>query len=62
MKELAAKIVELIGGPENVNSFTHCATRLRFDIRDEGRIRQDELKDYVLPQLLNAELGQFRKG
>lgn len=29
-RDLAEKIVENVGGKENINSLTHCITRLRF--------------------------------
>ncbi|HBK4068263.1 TPA: PTS transporter subunit EIIB, partial [Enterococcus faecium] len=29
-QELASKIVENVGGKKNINSLTHCITRLRF--------------------------------
>ena len=31
---LASQIITAIGGPENVRSLTHCATRLRFELAD----------------------------
>lgn len=39
--KLAATIVELVGGEENVTSVTHCITRLRFKLKDES-LAQDE--------------------
>nr|WP_314464440.1 PTS transporter subunit EIIC [uncultured Clostridium sp.] len=41
--EVAKNILENIGGPNNVKTFTHCATRLRFDIKDNSIIKKDEL-------------------
>lgn len=35
--QLAKSIVELVGGEENVISLTHCVTRLRFKLKDEGK-------------------------
>ena len=35
-ENLAKEIVGKIGGKENVISLTHCVTRLRFVLRDEG--------------------------
>lgn len=46
-KELANKILELVGGKENVNSLTHCATRLRFNLKDESKANTEELKKTV---------------
>ena len=34
---ISKKIVENIGGVENIASVTHCMTRLRFVVKDEGR-------------------------
>lgn len=35
--DLARSIVELVGGPANVNGVTHCITRVRFKLKDEGK-------------------------
>lgn len=42
--ELALKIVENVGGKENIRSLTHCITRLRFQLRDEGKAKDEVLK------------------
>ncbi|MFT0848486.1 glucose PTS transporter subunit IIA [Actinomycetaceae bacterium L2_0104] len=42
-KELAVKISELVGGPGNVNQVTHCATRLRFVVKDNSKVQKDQL-------------------
>ncbi|MGC3954590.1 MAG: glucose PTS transporter subunit IIA [Propionicimonas sp.] len=34
----AEQIVEYIGGPANITSLTHCATRLRFELVDAGKV------------------------
>ncbi|MCL3862537.1 PTS transporter subunit EIIB [Actinotalea sp. K2] len=34
--ELAQRIVDLIGGPTNVVRLSHCASRLRFELRDDS--------------------------
>ena len=41
--ELAAQIVELVGGKENVASVAHCITRLRFKLKDESRAKDDDI-------------------
>lgn len=43
-KALAATILENVGGKENVNSVVHCATRLRFTLKDDGKANTDVLK------------------
>ena len=35
--EEAKKIVELVGGEGNIISLVHCATRLRFELKDNGK-------------------------
>lgn len=42
---LAKKIVKLVGGKDNVKSVVHCATRLRFKLKDEKKAGTEELKD-----------------
>ena len=37
----AAQIVDAVGGSDNIAGVTHCATRLRFEIWDTEKIRQD---------------------
>lgn len=43
--DLAQKIVDNVGGKENINSLTHCITRLRFKLKDEGKANDDILKN-----------------
>lgn len=38
-KELAQKIIELVGNKENIVSVRHCATRLRIVVRDKDKIQ-----------------------
>ncbi|RWR01711.1 PTS-system permease [[Pantoea] beijingensis] len=39
----AVEIVELIGGNENVINVTHCATRLRFILKDTAKVNREQL-------------------
>lgn len=43
-QELGSRILELVGGRENVNGLTHCATRLRFNLKDESKAQTEALK------------------
>ncbi|MGG5358942.1 MULTISPECIES: beta-glucoside-specific PTS transporter subunit IIABC [unclassified Enterococcus] len=43
--ELASKIVENVGGKENINSLTHCITRLRFKLKNEEKANDEILKN-----------------
>ncbi|MEI4781378.1 beta-glucoside-specific PTS transporter subunit IIABC [Streptococcus pasteurianus] len=42
---LAARILKEIGGPQNVQSIAHCATRLRFVLKDESVANTEKLKN-----------------
>ncbi len=39
--ELAAKILEGLGGKENIVDVTNCATRLRVNVHDETKLQND---------------------
>ena len=43
-KQLASKILDAVGGKENVASLVHCATRLRFQLHDGSKFDTDTLK------------------
>lgn len=48
----AEQIVEKVGGPGNITSLTHCATRLRFELKDAGVVDQKALE--AIPGVLGA--------
>lgn len=41
---LAKSIIENVGGTKNINSLTHCVTRLRFKLKDESKANTEVLK------------------
>ena len=41
---LARIIIQNVGGKDNINSITHCVTRLRFYLKDESKANTDVLK------------------
>ncbi|MFW8054325.1 beta-glucoside-specific PTS transporter subunit IIABC [Vagococcus fluvialis] len=45
-KQLASDVLELVGGKKNVNSVVHCATRLRFKLKDESVAKTEEIKKH----------------
>lgn len=51
-KETAKFVVEHIGGEENINSLVHCATRLRFQLKDTDKVDEEALKNN--PGILTA--------
>lgn len=44
-ESLAKEILANVGGKENINSLTHCVTRLRFRLKDESKANDDALKN-----------------
>lgn len=42
-QEIAERVLGLVGGEENVNSVVHCATRLRFKLKDEEKANTEQL-------------------
>lgn len=42
-KFTAEKIIESLGGKENINTIMHCATRLRVTLKDEGKIVKESI-------------------
>ena len=59
-KELASQIIANIGGEDNISVLTHCATRLRFNLKDNSKANIDTLKN--LPGVLTTQMqnGQLQ--
>ncbi|MGM0216786.1 beta-glucoside-specific PTS transporter subunit IIABC [Enterococcus sp. AZ109] len=53
-EELAKKIVEEVGGEENIKNMTHCATRLRFNLKDNNKANLSTLSN--MEGVLKAQL------
>lgn len=43
-EELANSVLGLIGGKDNIIFFTHCVTRLRFNLKDKGMVKIEEIE------------------
>ena len=58
--KLAKDIVQNIGGRENISSLTHCATRLRFKLKDDEKADKDTIAN--LDGVINVVKsgGQFQ--
>ncbi|MDC7288188.1 beta-glucoside-specific PTS transporter subunit IIABC [Blautia schinkii] len=55
-KKLAAEILKEVGGEDNITFLTHCATRLRFNLKDASVIKLDAIKE------LKGVFGAVYKG
>lgn len=43
-EKLAETLVSLVGGAGNISNLTHCATRLRFTLKDESKAQEEQIK------------------
>ena len=59
-KKTAADIVELVGGKDNIEAHSHCMTRLRLVLKDNSKIREDELKSLPGIQGIINKGGQYQ--
>lgn len=59
-KETAKNIIENIGGEDNVSYLYHCATRLRFNLKDSSKANTDAVKK--IPGVMGAveKGGQYQ--
>ena len=48
MKDDVSRIVESIGGAENIQSATHCVTRLRLILKDQSKVNVEALDNIDL--------------
>lgn len=60
LEKEAKELLALVGGKENVNQLVHCATRLRFELKDETLAQKKEIeaKPYVLSVVISG--GQYQ--
>ncbi|MGQ7372946.1 sucrose-specific PTS transporter subunit IIBC [Streptococcus suis] len=58
--EIAKKVIDALGGRENVRSVAHCATRLRVMVVDEGKIDKDRVEDIEKVQGAFFNSGQYQ--
>lgn len=60
LEKEAKELLALVGGKENVNQLVHCATRLRFELKDEALAQKKEIeaKPYVLSVIISG--GQYQ--
>ena len=58
--EIAKKVIEALGGRENVNSVAHCAPRLRVMVKDEAKINKDAIENLENVQGAFFNSGQYQ--
>ena len=57
---LAKEILNYVGGKDNVNSLTHCITRLRFKLKDESIAQDEALKNLEGVVTVMKSAGQYQ--
>lgn len=58
--QLATDIITLVGGKENVSYATHCATRLRLNLKDESIVDDEKIKKTAGVLGLAKANGQYQ--
>ncbi|MFC1284146.1 sucrose-specific PTS transporter subunit IIBC [Bacillus paralicheniformis] len=59
-KEIALRLIQLLGGEDNVISAAHCATRLRLVIKDEAKIDQEKVEELEGVKGAFSSSGQYQ--
>lgn len=59
-ESLAKTIIENVGGKANINSVYHCATRLRFSLKDEGIVDKEALLNNPEVSTILSNSGSYQ--
>lgn len=59
-RKTAENVIEKVGGKENVVSVTHCVTRLRFVLKDEGKADDEAVKTIDGVKGMVKQGGQYQ--
>ncbi|MBM7839254.1 PTS system sucrose-specific IIC component [Alkalihalobacillus xiaoxiensis] len=59
-KKVASDIVTALGGPENIVTGTHCATRLRLVLQDEALVDEEKLNQLDVVKGTFSTQGQYQ--
>ncbi|MGM0524558.1 MAG: glucose PTS transporter subunit EIIB, partial [Bacillota bacterium] len=59
-EKASKELLELIGGSENINVVTHCATRMRFVLNDTDKADKEKIEDLDIVKGTFTNAGQFQ--
>ena len=59
-KTIASEIVQNVGGVENIESATHCMTRLRLNLKDASKFNEEAIKNLKGVMGVVKQSGQFQ--
>ncbi|MEC1357950.1 PTS system trehalose-specific EIIBC component [Bacillus haynesii] len=60
LNQSARRIVDAVGGADNIAAVTHCVTRLRFALLDESKVNQEVLEQIDVVKGSFSTNGQFQ--
>ncbi len=58
--DVAGKIIEAVGGKDNIRSIQHCMMRLRLDLKERERVDEEMLKQIEFVKGINDSNGQLQ--
>ena len=56
----AEKLLEFVGGKENIAAVTHCATRMRFVLNDPSKADEKAIEEIPSVKGMFTNAGQFQ--
>ncbi|WP_430600573.1 PTS system, trehalose-specific IIBC component [Enterococcus sp. DIV0008] len=56
----AEKLLEYVGGKENIDAVTHCATRMRFVLNDQSKANEKAIEEIPSVKGMFTNAGQFQ--
>lgn len=56
----AKKLLELVGGKENIKAVSHCVTRMRFVLFDESKANAEEIEKLKSVKGSFTQAGQYQ--
>ena len=59
-EQMASEILAGVGGKENVTFVAHCMTRLRFNLKDQSKVKLDDIKSMKGVLGCQFSSGQFQ--
>ncbi|MBB6450012.1 PTS system sucrose-specific IIC component [Geomicrobium halophilum] len=59
-RKIAEQLIESVGGKENINSVSHCATRLRIMVHDKEKINQEKAEEIDKVKGAYYNSGQYQ--
>lgn len=59
-KKTATGILENVGGVENISNMTHCATRLRLNLKDQSKANDEAVKEVDGVVNIVKKAGQYQ--